>query len=418
MPLALDDICQLDAEDPLRRYRGQFLFPAHEDGEQTYLCGNSLGLQPRAAAEAVRREMTAWSERGVEGHFQGEPPWTRYHEALRGPLSRLCGALGTEVTTMNTLTVNLHLLMAGFFRPIGSRSRIVIERQAFPSDRYAAASQLRWHGLDPDQHLVEIGAENNHLVDEAELEEYLENHGDRVALVLWPGVQYASGQAFDIARITRAVHEAGAVVGFDLAHAIGNMPLSLHDDGPDFAAWCTYKYLNAGPGAIAGAFVHQRHHDRDDLTRLDGWWGVGLDRRFLMEPAFHPATGADAWQLSTPPTLAMAPLRASLDIFDQAGMEALRAKSVRLTGVLERLILEQAGDVLEVITPADPGRRGCQLSLRVKAGREAGRALFRGLTARGVIGDWREPDIIRVAPAPLYNRFEDCWDFVRHCQSL
>jgi len=416
MPLTLDDIRHLDTQDPLREFREQFLFPAHGEGHQTYLCGNSLGLQPRSASQAVQREMQAWAERGVEGHFQGERPWTRQHETLRAPLAALCGADGAEVTTMNTLTVNLHLLMAAFYRPSGRRSQIVIERQAFPSDRYAAASQIRWHGLDPADHLVEIGAGHTALIDESELENYLETHGEQVALVLWPGVQYASGQAFDLARITRAAHAAGAMAGFDLAHAIGNIPLALHEDGPDFAAWCTYKYLNAGPGAIAGAFVHQRHHDRSDLTRLEGWWGVGLDRRFLMEPAYQPAGGADAWQLSTPPTLAVAPLEASLDIFAQAGFNALRGKSRALTDTLERLIQEQLDDVLEILTPANPDRRGCQLSLRVRSGREAGRRLFDRLVARGVIGDWREPDIIRVAPVPLYNRFEDCWELVRSCR--
>jgi kynureninase len=419
MNLTLDDIRQLDCEDPLGGFREQFLIPPNTadgaDPDQVYFCGNSLGLQPRCAAEAVRDELETWQLLGVEGHFRGERPWTRYHELLRGPQARLAGALPGEVATMNTLTVNLHLLMVSFFQPIGERNRIVIERQAFPSDRYAVESQLRLHGLDPAECLVELGSgHGERVVEEALLEDHLATEGDRVALILWPGLHYASGQWFDIGRITRAAHAAGARAGFDLAHAIGNVPLNLHDDGPDFAAWCTYKYLNGGPGAIAGAFVHERHFGRSDLPRLNGWWGVDLERRFLMEREFHPAPGADAWQLSTPPTLAMAPLRASLELFEQAGMPALRHKSVALTGLLERLIREQADELLEILTPADPGRRGCQLSLRVRDGREAGRALFEKLLAAGVIGDWREPDIIRVAPTPLYNRFEDCWKFVGH----
>jgi kynureninase len=416
VPLTLDDIRQFDHEDSLAGYRDQFLIPPHQGGEQIYLCGNSLGLQPAEAARCVQDELDAWGERAVEGHFAGARPWTRYQEALREPLARLAGARPDEITVMNTLTVNLHLLLVSFFTPVGSRTRIVTERQPFPSDRYTLASQLRWHGLDPEEHLVEIGAgSDSMIVDETALETYLEEHGDRVALVLWSGVHYASGQAFDLGRIARAAHDAGALVGFDLAHAIGNVPLNLHEDGPDFAAWCHYKYLNAGPGAIAGAFVHRRHHERENLQRLDGWWGVGLERRFLMERDFHPAAGADAWQLSTPPTLAMAPLRASLELFEQAGMEALRAKSVALTGVLEQLIREQANDRLEILTPSETERRGCQLSLRVRAGREAGKHLFAQLNSAGIIGDWREPDIIRVAPVPLYNRFDDCWTLVRQC---
>ncbi len=409
MKLTLDDIRQLDFDDPLQAYRDQFLVPPHGDGEQLYFCGNSLGLQPRSAAAAVQSELDSWRERGVEGHFEGERPWTTFQELLRAPQARLVGAQPLEVTTMNTLTVNLHLLMVSFFQPRGTRNRILIERQPFPSDRYAVESQLRWHGLDPAQCLVELGSDSGALIDESQIEDYLRSEGESVALVLWPGLQYATGQRFDIGRITRAAHAAGAMAGFDLAHAIGNVPLNLHDDQVDFAAWCTYKYLNGGPGAIAGAFVHEHHHDRVDLQRFQGWWGVDLEKRFLMGRDFQPAPGADAWQLSTPPTLAMAPLRASLAHFDQAGMTALRTKSVALTGMLERLIRERADDILEILTPAQPERRGCQLSLRVRAGRSAGQVLFRKLLTAGVVGDWREPDIIRVAPVPLYNRFEDCW---------
>lgn len=419
MSLTLDDIRQLDAEDPMRALRDDFHVPPHGESEQVYLCGNSLGLQPRSTAAAVRAELEAWQAHAVEGHFAGERPWTRYHELLRRPMARLAGARDSEITVMNTLTVNLHLLMVSFYRPRGERNRIVLERGSFPSDRYAAVSQIRWHGLDERDCLVEIGPEgDDRSVDESAVERYLAAEGDRVALVLWPGVQYATGQRFDLRRIADAARACGAAVGFDLAHSVGNVPLSLHEDGADFAAWCTYKYLNGGPGAIAAAFVHERHLARDDLPRLEGWWGVGLERRFRMEPDFHPARGADRWQLSTPPTLAMAPLRASLACFESAGMEALRRKSRHLTGTLERLLRERADEQLEILTPADPARRGCQLSLRVRAGRTAGRELFKRLTATGVIGDWREPDIIRVAPVPLYNRYEDTWRFVEAAREL
>jgi len=414
MKLTLDDLRQLDQDDPLRGYRARFLLPRDTDGaDQLYLCGNSLGLQPRNAAEAVNEVLDAWRQRAVAGHFDGDHPWMSYQDSLREPLARLAGARPAEVVVMNTLTVNLHLLLLSFFRPRGRRNRIVIERQPFPSDRYAAASQLRLNGLDPAECLVELGRDSDErTIDESEIEAYLAREGERVALVLWPGVHYASGQRFDIRRITAAAHAAGALAGFDLAHAIGNVPLQLHLDGPDFAAWCTYKYLNAGPGAIAAAFIHERHLGRPDLPALQGWWGADPAVRFLMGPEFQPAAGADAWQLSTPPILSMAPLRAALELFDQAGMDRLRRKSVDLTGALERLIQQHAADLFEILTPAEPERRGCQLSLRVKSDRAAGRRLFEALLACGVTGDWREPDIIRVAPVPLYNRFEDCWEFV------
>ena len=272
---------------------------------------------------------------------------------------------------------------------------------------------FRSHGLDPANGMVEIPANDERLTDESVLEDYLDQHGEQVALVLWPGVHYATGQRFDLGRIASAAKRAGACVGFDLAHAIGNVPLDLHGWGADFAVWCTYKYLNGGPGAIAGAFIHEQHHGPSDLPRLDGWWGVDLQRRFLMEPNFHPAPGADAWQLSTPPALAMAPLLPALDCFEQAGMDALRLKSIQLTGTLERLIKEQIDGGVHILTPDDAERRGCQLSLRVRSGRAHGRALFEKLQAEGIIGDWREPDVIRVAPVPLYNTFEDCWRLVQ-----
>jgi kynureninase len=404
---------QLDQADPLRAWREAFWIPHHGDGEQSYFCGNSLGLQPRAVAGFMDEELAQWRDLGVESHFKGERPWMTYLDALKEPMARLVGAKPDEVVTMNTLTVNLHLMMVSFFRPQGERNRIVIERQPFPSDRYAVESQLRFHGLNPDECLVELGANSGErLIDEAELEDYLQREGERVALVLWPGVQYATGQSFDLQRITRAAHKAGAMAGFDLAHSVGNTSLDLHGAGADFAAWCTYKYLNAGPGAVGGAFVHERHHDRNDLPRLHGWWGCDPATRFLMGPDFMPAPGVDAWLMSNSPIFSTAPLRVSLDIFEAAGFDRLRDKSLALTGYLEQLIRAELDDVLEIITPSDPARRGCQLSLAVRDGRDAGRALFDSLIAAGVVGDWREPDIIRVAPVPLYNRFEDCWTFV------
>ncbi|MDX1380936.1 MAG: kynureninase [Xanthomonadales bacterium] len=405
---------ELDHADPLQHWPEEFWIPPHTDGQpQAYFAGNSLGLQPKRLEREMLDELGAWRDLGVEGHFKGERPWMPYHELLRVPLARLVGAKPSEVVAMNSLTVNLHLLMVSFFRPDGRRRKILIERQPFPSDRYAVASQLRFHGLDPDECLLQVGPrDGRETIEEEDIEAMLQQHGDEIALVLWPGVHYATGQAFDLARIAKAARAAGAAVGFDLAHAAGNLPLALHDSGCDFATWCSYKYLNSGAGAVAGAFVHERHHGRDDLPRLHGWWGHDKETRFLMGPEFVPAPGVDAWQLSNPPIYAMVPLRVSLQLFDEAGMATLREKSLALTGYFRALVRARLHDRLQVITPAEPDRHGCQLSLRVRAGRDAGRALFEGLTGSGVITDWREPDIIRAAPVPLYNRYEDCWRFV------
>ncbi len=411
---------ELDRQDPLRDFREQFWIPRKADGsEQLYFCGNSLGLQPKAVKAAVLEELTVWQERAVEGHFKGERPWLSYNDLLRRPMAELIGAKPHEVVMMNTLTVNLHLMMISFYRPQGQRNRILIEHQPFPSDRYAVESQIRMHGLDPAECLVEIApVGDGRLIDEASVEDYLAEHGDKVALVLWPGVHYGSGQLFDLKRIATAAHKAGARCGFDLAHAAGNVPLELHKSGVDFAVWCTYKYLNSGTGAVAGCFVHERHAERTDLARLHGWWGNDPESRFLMGPEFIPARGADAWQLSNPPILAMAPIRISLDLFQQAGMTALRDKSVSMTAYLEQLIMSELADSIEIITPAEPERRGCQLSLRVLAGRDAGRTLFEQLEAAGSIPDWREPDVIRIAPVPLYNRYDDCWRFVNQVKDF
>ncbi|MBN8922783.1 MAG: kynureninase [Rhodanobacter sp. 68-29] len=400
-----------DAADPLRAFRDEFLIPPHEGRDSSYFCGNSLGLQPRAVRAALAAELDDWAGLGVEGHFKGRLPWMDYHEFVRDHLAEVVGARPAEVVAMNTLGVNLHLMMVSFYRPTPERPAILMEAGAFPTDRYALESQIRFHGFDPAEALIELQAdEPNGTLSMAAIERALAEHGSRIALVMLPGVQYRTGQAFDLAAITALAHRHGCTVGFDLAHAVGNLPLQLHDSGADFAIWCSYKYLNSGPGAVGGAFVHERHA-RAALPRFAGWWGHDKTTRFRMGPEFVPTPGADGWQLSNPPILALAPLRVSLEIFHRAGMARLREKSLKLTGYLEWLVNSQLADVLEVVTPADPARRGAQLSIRVLGGRERGRALFDHLMAHGVIGDWREPDVIRISPAPLYNRFADCLAF-------
>ena len=336
-----------------------------------------------------------------------------YHAFVRDTLAACVGAQPSEVVAMNTLSVNLHLMMVSFYRPTAQRHAILIEAGAFPSDRYAVESQVRFHGFDPATALIELEPdEAGGTISMAAIERVLAERGHEIALVLWPGVQYRSGQAFDLREIARLGHAVGCVVGFDLAHAVGNLDLALHDSGADFAVWCSYKYLNAGPGAVAGCFVHARHASTD-RPRFAGWWGHDQATRFRMGPEFHPTPGADGWQLSNPPILALAPLRVSLEVFAEAGMPALRRKSLSLTGYLEALIGERLHRVLDIVTPAEPDRRGCQLSLRVAGGRERGRALFEHLAAQGIIGDWREPDVIRISPAPLYNTHADVLGFAR-----
>ncbi|MFC3650735.1 kynureninase [Dyella humi] len=402
-----------DAADPLRDFRNEFLIPPHENGDSHYFCGNSLGLQPRTARDAVNAELDYWGELGVEGHFKGRLPWMDYHEFVRDHLAEIVGAQPDEVVAMNTLGVNLHLMMVSFYRPTPDRHAILVEAGAFPTDRYAVESQIRYHGFSPTLSLIELeGDEPNGTISMAAIERVLAEHGSRIALVLLPGVQYRTGQVFDLKAITELAHKQGCNVGFDLAHAVGNLPLQLHDSGADFAIWCSYKYLNSGPGAVGGAFVHARHA-RAALPRFAGWWGHDKTTRFQMGPEFEPTAGADGWQLSNPPILALAPLRVSLEIFHRAGMQRLREKSLQLTGYLEWLVQTQLPDVLEVVTPKEPERRGAQLSIRVLGGRAQGRALFEYLIDNGIIGDWREPDVIRISPAPLYNRFADCLAFAQ-----
>jgi kynureninase len=397
-----------DDGDPLRGFRNEFLIPPRAAGEQTYLVGNSLGLQPRGVRQALLDELDDWARLGVEGHLHARHPWLPYHAEVRQHLAEVVGAEPVEVVAMNSLTVNLHLLMVSFYRPAPERHAILIERHAFPSDRDLAASQIRFHGYDPSETLIELDAdETRGTVSMEAIERAIAQHGRRIALVLLPAVQYLTGQAFDLAAITKLAHAQGCMVGFDCAHAAGNIDLRLHDTDCDFAAWCSYKYLNSGPGAVAGAFVHARHA-RAELPRFEGWWGRNEATRFEMRPEFDATPGADGWQLSNPPILALAPLRISLELFHRADMFRLREKSRRLTGYLEWLIESRLHDTLEILTPVEPARRGAQLSVRVRQGRGAGRSLFDYLVAQGVLGDWREPDVMRIAPTPLYNTFADC----------
>ncbi len=411
--LTLDAARALDGTDPLRQFRDEFLFPAGPDGKPVrYFCGNSLGLQPRGVRAAVEQELDDWATHGVEGHFQAKHPWYRYHEAFRAPLSRLVGAGEHEVVLMNSLTTNLHLLWISFYRPTQQRYRIVMEHPVFPSDLYAAQTQIRYHGFDPKDALIQVGPRDGEsLVREEDLIEVLEREGDSVALLWMAGVSFYTGQRFPMARLTEAAHEVGAYAGFDLAHAAGNVPLRLHDDEVDFAVWCSYKYLNGGPGAMGGAFVHERHATDTRLPRFGGWWGNDPDTRFRMhlESTFQPVPTADAWQLSNPSILSMAPVRASLELFDRAGVENLRTKSVQLTGYLERLLRARCADRVEIVTPSEPEARGCQLSLRFPQG--AGHVQAE-LQSRGIICDYRKPDMLRAAPVPLYNAFEDVWHLV------
>ena len=417
-PLSRTHAIALDAADPLRPLRNDFLIPKHKHNEQIYFCGNSLGLQPRGAREHVLQVLDKWSHEAVEGHFTGHAQWLTYHEQVREPLARVVGALPSEVVAMNSLTTNLHLMMVGFYRPTPARPAILIEAGAFPSDRHAVESQIRFHGFDPDTDLIELlSDEVDGTISMQAIERAIAEHGPRLALVLWPGIQYRTGQAFDLKEIARLAHAQGAVAGFDLAHAAGNLPLQLHDSGADFAVWCHYKYMNAGPGAVAGCFIHERHA-HTDRPRFAGWWGHEKKTRFQMGPEFVPTPGADGWQLSNPPILGLAPLLASLELFDKAGgLAALRTKSEKLTGFLEALIQARVPDTLQIVTPTEPERRGCQLSLRVTGGRERGRELFEYLASIGTIGDWREPDVIRISPAPLYNKFMDVYRFVEEVES-
>jgi len=408
--LTLDVARARDAADPLARWRGEFHIPPGGQGRPAlYLCGNSLGLQPRTAAAEVAKFMDDWRRLGVLGYHDADADWLNLHERLAPTLALLTGAKATEVVAMQSLTINLHFLMASFYRPTRERHVILIERDAFPSDRYAVISQLAWHGRDSAQSLVQVAPPPCEvLLRHEDLIAAIGRIGPRLALVLLPGIQYLTGQLLELRSLVQAAHAVGARIGFDLAHAIGNVPLELHDWEADFAVWCSYKYLNGGPGATAGAFVHERHFNAQ-LPRLAGWWGNDLANRFEFGPEFRPCPGAAGWQVSNTPLLGMVPLKTSLAQFAGAGFAALCAKSRELTGWFERLLDDRLGDRIEILTPRDPNARGAQLSIRLRERRDTGKALFDAMIARGLICDWREPDVIRLAPTPLYNSFEDCW---------
>jgi kynureninase len=403
----------LDAADPLPTRRDEFLVPPDPSGrfpDAAYFAGNSLGLQPRMLRDRLGGELDDWARLGVEGHTEAARPWVSYHERCRDPAARLAGAQPHEVVVMNSLSVNLHLMMVSFYRPTPQRHAIVIEDSAFPSDSYAVRSQAHWHGYDPDEAVIRLSPRTGEsTLRTGDVREFLATQGDRVALLLLGGVNYYTGEYLDIPAITRAARAAGAVAGWDLAHAAGNLPLRLHDWDVDWAAWCSYKYLNAGPGSLAGAFVHEKHLADRSLPKLAGWWSTDPATRFAMSPVVDPVDSADSWALSNPPILAMAPVLASLEMFDATGMDALRDKSVRLTGYLESLLDRlRDGRDLEVITPRDPQRRGAQLSVRI-GGVRASEVSERLRAEHGVFADARNPDVIRLAPAPMYCTFHDCW---------
>jgi len=403
---------KLDKEDKLSKYRKEFIFPKVNGKEVIYFVGNSLGLQPRSAQKYVDEIMKDWAELAVEGHFYADKPWWDYHERFSEKLAKVVGAHPAEVTVMNTLTVNLHLLMVSFYRPTKKRYKIICEEKAFPSDQYMLSSQVRYHGHDPKDAIVEIkkrDGENNFRTED--IIEKIEEVGDECALVLIGGVNYYTGQVFDMQKITKAGHDVGAFVGWDLAHAAGNIELKLSEWKVDFAAWCSYKYMNSGPGNASGCFINKKYHNKKDIPRFEGWWGHNKDRRFLMEPEFQPEPTADAWQISNAPILAMAPYLASLEMFDEVGMPALIEKRNKIVAYLEFVLHEIDKDVdstFEIITPKDQAHRGTQLSVFLHG---EGKELFRYLMNEGVITDWREPNVIRLAPAPFYCSFEDIFEF-------
>ncbi|AZQ42759.1 kynureninase [Nonlabens ponticola] len=406
----------LDKADDLSRFRKSFTIPKHTDNtESVYLCGNSLGLRPNKAVTYVNEELEDWARLGVKGHFDKEFAWTRYHEFLTESMATIVGAKHEEVVVMNTLTPNLHFMMVSFYQPEGKRRKIVMEADAFPSDTYAVASQIKFHGGNPDEDIIRWQPRpGENTLNIEDLQQILSQHGDEIALIMIGAVNYYTGQYFDLKKITEIGHSHGCMVGFDCAHAAGNVPLNLHDTGADFAVWCTYKYLNSGPGSIAGCFVHERHAHNERLPRFAGWWGHDKEERFLMKDQFKPIPGAEGWQQSNAPILSMAPIRASLELFMEAGFENLRAKSEHLTSYLEYLLNDLPGDRIKIITPSTVKDRGCQLSLAVK---NADKSLFERISDKGVIADWREPDVIRVAPAPIYNSYMDCWNFTQILKS-
>jgi kynureninase len=397
---------ELDAKDELRSYRNEFHIPLQKNGEpHVYMCGNSLGLQPKRTKQFLNQELEDWATFGVEGHFHAKNPWLPYHEFLAESYAKIVGAKSSEVVAMNTLTVNLHLMMVSFYRPSQKRHKIIIEGDAFPSDIYAVESQIKHHGFLPESSLIKLRPRDGESAIRTEdIAAIIAAEGDEIALIMLGGVNYYTGQVFDFEIITKLAHAKEINVGFDLAHAAGNIKLELHKWGVDFAVWCSYKYLNSGPGSVAGAFVHEKHHNTS-LPRFAGWWGHNKEERFKMPDKFNPIESAEGWQLSNPPILSLAAIRASLSIFDEVGMDKLVAKSKKLTDYLVFLLNSIDSDRIQIITPEE---RGCQLSIRVKNGNKE---LFDAITEKGVIADWREPDVIRVAPIPLYNSFQDVFNF-------
>lgn len=411
--LSADFARSCDEQDPLASFREEFLFPEHQGEKVVYMTGNSLGLQPKRAKDYIQQELDDWEKHGVEGHFRAKHPWYSYHEILTPKIGKIVGGLDHEVVVTHSLTTNLHLLMISFYRPTKDRYKIICEHKAFPSDQYALESQAQLHGLDPKEAIIEVAPrDGEHHIRHEDIVQTIREHGETVALVMFGGVNYYIGQRFDMADITKEAHAVGAICGFDLAHAAGNVELKLHDWGVDFAAWCSYKYLNSSPGGVSGMFIHERHGNNPDTFRLAGWWGHDKDERFKMEPGFKPIPGAEGWQLSNAPVLSMAAHNAALDIFMEAGFDRLLEKSRKLTGYLEfcieALTKESEGLPIEIITPKDPSMRGCQLSMLIT---QKGRAVFEHLEKNGVIADWREPDVIRLAPVPLYNSFNDMHRF-------
>lgn len=399
----------MDQADPLLSFKQQFHFPEHEGKPVIYFCGNSLGLQPKTVAASIEEELTTWREMAVGGYFGGKNPWLYYHEQLRPSLAKIMGAHEDEVTVMNALTVNLHLLMLSFYKPSAKRYKIMMESGAFPSDQYAIETLVRMHGLDPNDAIIEVAPKDGaKFLKTRDIIYEIEKAGDAMAMVMFSGIQYYTGQLFDLSSITQAAHSVGAIAGFDLAHVAGNVPMQLHNWDVDFAAWCSYKYFNAGPGSVAGAFVHEKHAKNTNMNRLGGWWGNPESTRFKMEKGFEPKPTASGWNMSTTQVMNTAALKASLKIFDEAGIDRLRAKSISLTGYLEYLLHELKGLSFEIITPAEPTERGAQLSLYFP---QQGKAIQEKMLSKGIVVDYREPGVIRVAPAPMYCSYEDVYRF-------
>jgi kynureninase len=404
---------ELDEQDPLKDFKSQFLIPQHNGKDAIYFCGNSLGLQPVTARRYLDVQFNKWQDLAIEGFFTGDEPWLAYHKKLTPILANIVGAKNHEVSIMNSLTVNLHLLLVSFYKPINKKIKILMESGAFPSDQYAVASQVAFHGYDPEEAIIEVfPREGEYTLRTEDILQKINDHADELALVLFGGINYFTGQFFDMAAITKAAHQAGAYAGFDLAHAAGNMPLKLHDWEVDFACWCSYKYMNSGPGGISGIYVNEKHFDNRELNRFTGWWGYREDKRFLMPPEFEAEKGAAGWQLSTSPIMLLTLHKAALDIFEQAGgVDALHAKSELLTGYLEFVINEinnnKGEELFKIITPQDKDARGCQLSIVYK---QNAKAIFNYLTENGIVGDWREPNVIRLSPVPLYNSFNEIFE--------